>query len=284
MISGYTRVIIAVIIWSIMAALLKLIDLSGFEILLAASLIGLIIVFSKVLLEKRFRELKPKGNRILLLLIAIGVFHLFNNGLYFSAVRTTTLSNAVLTHYLAPILIPIFAFSIKEKVKRISVIAAIVSFIGLIIILLPNELVLSNVHFLGMLLGTGSALFFAFQVLGARKLTESHSGDIIVVWKLLVTFILLLPFVSLVNFIGLSIVSLTALIIFGIFMGISFILYFGGLKEVKAQHAGILAYIEPLGAIVWAALFFAEIPHIFTLIGGALIILGGYMVIKYRSP
>jgi hypothetical protein len=75
-------------------------NVNGFEALFISCIIGFFIVFTKIVIEKRVAELTPKNLVVLLLLIAIGVFHVLNNGKYLSAIKITTLSNAALSHYL----------------------------------------------------------------------------------------------------------------------------------------------------------------------------------------
>ena len=52
---------------------------------------------------------------------------------------------------------------------------------------------------------------------------------------------------------------------------------------VKAQHAGIISYLEPLGAIVLEIAVIGELPTLSTLLGGALILLGSYFVVAAAS-
>jgi drug/metabolite transporter (DMT)-like permease len=57
------------------------------------------------------------------------------------------------------------------------------------------------------------------------------------------------------------------------------------MQVVKAQHMGILAYLEPVTAVVWAWAFIEETPAILTLAGGALIIAAGLnIVMTGRRP
>jgi drug/metabolite transporter (DMT)-like permease len=59
-------------------------------------------------------------------------------------------------------------------------------------------------------------------------------------------------------------------------------MYFSALRRVMAQHAAILGYIEPLAAIPLAFLFLSERPPFLALLGGVLIILSGYLVVRER--
>ena len=56
------------------------------------------------------------------------------------------------------------------------------------------------------------------------------------------------------------------------------VLYVKGLSLSKVQDVGVLSYIDPISAIVLAALFLGEIPGLMTVLGGALILSGCYLV------
>lgn len=279
----YIKVIIAAIMWSISSVLLKQVNVNGFEALFISCTIGFFIVFTKVVIEKRIAELKPQNLVVLLLLIAIGVFHVLNNGTYLSAIKITTLSNAALSHYLYPVLIPLFAFIVKEKVEKVSMFASLISFVGLLTILFQNDLRLNGIHFWGLLLGCTSALFAALQILFGRLLVDYYQSDIVVIWELFLTCGILSPFVSWNKYFALPTLSLLALGTSGILTGISYIIFFDGLKLLKTQYVSVLTYIEPLAVILWGILLFNETPRIMTVVGGGLIVLGGIIVIRYGN-
>jgi drug/metabolite transporter (DMT)-like permease len=57
------------------------------------------------------------------------------------------------------------------------------------------------------------------------------------------------------------------------------------MKYVKAQLASIIATLEPVYGIVFAALLLGEIPELRTIVGGAIILLAiTYAVSKKQSP
>jgi drug/metabolite transporter (DMT)-like permease len=61
------------------------------------------------------------------------------------------------------------------------------------------------------------------------------------------------------------------------------ILYFKGLRYVTANRAAVLGYLEPVCAILFSMLFLKEIPGGNSIIGGALIILSGYLTVKTKD-
>ena len=76
--------------------------------------------------------------------------------------------------------------------------------------------------------------------------------------------------------------SLTLLLILGsINTALAVTLYFHGLGLIKAHKAVIMTYLEPASAVIFGALFLEQIPSLSALAGGLLIVLAGYLVIKY---
>ena len=279
---GHVKIIIATLLFSINPLLFRLLELDALNILWVVNLIASFVLFLNILIQKRI-SIIFKNNRSALTLLFLGIFFTVNNILFISSVKTTTIANAVLTHYLAPIFVFILGiFLVNERLSRKPVIALILSATGLLIMLSPNEPSLANVHFLGLIFGTLSAIFFSMEILLKKRLTRSHPVDEIVIKYLIISVIILLPFISFEQIMSVDSIGLSILLISGIIgsaIGIS--LFTSGLRDVKAQHAGIISYIEPLGAIIWGLLIIMELPAIETIIGGALILLGTYIIIKH---
>ena len=73
----------------------------------------------------------------------------------------------------------------------------------------------------------------------------------------------------------------TAVIFLGVFCsGIAYIFWYDALQEIPASRLGVLLYIEPLVAVVVAAIILGEAITLPALIGGAVILLGVWMVNK----
>jgi len=284
MVNSQIKVALAAFLFSLSPLFIRRLDLDAYTLLWSSSLIVAVTLTIKTIIQGRTDEL-TKFDKAIAVLIGLGVFTTINNSLFFSAIKITTVANAMLTHYMAPVFVLIFGvLLIKEKVTKTSALALVLSFIGLVIMISPNEFAFSNVHFLGLVLGTASAVFFALEILSKKVLTRFYKADIINIRYLLIAVVLLIPFVSFDELLAIELAGLASLLIWGVFViapGITLLL--SGLKEVKTHHASIISYIEPLGAILWGFLIIAELPVIETLVGGALILFGTYLLMKYRN-
>jgi drug/metabolite transporter (DMT)-like permease len=66
-----------------------------------------------------------------------------------------------------------------------------------------------------------------------------------------------------------------------VYTALCFSLFSDGLRHVRVEHAGILGYLEPVTAPLWAFLLIGEAPPWTTYAGGALIVAAGVMVIAF---
>jgi len=62
------------------------------------------------------------------------------------------------------------------------------------------------------------------------------------------------------------------------------VLYYKGLQTVTANRAAVLGYLEPVCAIIFSMIFLREVPGIYSLAGGALIIFSGYLTVRDPYP
>lgn len=286
---GYLEIIVAALIWAFISSfLVRKIDQPPAVLYSIASLIAFLFLFGKLGLQKRISEIKISDKHSLFLLIfGVGIAIGINNGLFWTAIKMTTIANANFTHYLAPLLVVIiFApLVLKQRMQLSSVIATLIGLIGLGLILLP-ELTQTEIN-LGILCGIGSAIFFALHTVVERKLAVLEiKPDVAVIYKTAVPGIMLLPFViSKISGQGMiPTMDLVWIAIMGGLLAFSFVICFDGLRTVSAEHASVIYYLEPLAAVFLIAVFILrEIPTLTTIIGGLLILTAGVFVIRIRS-
>lgn len=284
---GYFKIIAAILIWSSLGIFIRKIELPNeciifYSAMIAGTIQLIVLLVSGLLKEERRKNAEPKS--ALLLLISPLCF-IANTMLFYFAFRNTTIANAVLSHYTAPIFVAIMApLLLKEKIKRTTWIAIILSSIGLWFILgngNPFADISKGSHErLGIIAGAMSGLAYAFLILIIKRIVSVYSPLFIIFIQNGITSLLLLPFVFAVT---VPSQALPYLLIMGIFHStIAPILYVQGFKSVKANEAAVLGYFEPVGAIILAFVFLHEVPGVQALLGGALILYSGYMIIKKR--
>lgn len=62
--------------------------------------------------------------------------------------------------------------------------------------------------------------------------------------------------------------------------GAAVAIYLAALARLPATSVGILAYLEPVSAVLFGWLLLSETPHPATIAGGALILVAGWIVVR----
>lgn len=281
--NSYLKIIASMFIWSTWGLLIRWIALPPVVVLFYTSLIASFIV--PVVLRKRgdFPH-QVFSMDSWYLFIGLALASILNNVTYFYALGHTTISNAVFTHYTAPVIVAVLApVLIAERLQRITLVSLPVAAIGMAMIVLAGRgLDLNSAHLPGIIAGTASGFGYAFMVIITRRLSQMllhHKAVVLLLW---ITAIATAPVALSLDY-SMSLRSGMLLLITGVFHStIAPLMYFSALRKVLAQHAAILGYIEPLAAIPLAFLFLSETPPMIALLGGALILLSGYLVVHSR--
>lgn len=274
---GSLLIIAAMAIFSLYGVFVRSINASP-EIILFFNALIVALIFCFIFLKNR-ENFNIKKHWLMIL--ALGAVFVGNNFFFFTAFKLTTMSNAILAHYTAPIFVAVLApFLLKERMEKNSWIALLFSFIGLIILGIKG-LALSHNDLLGILFGTGSGLMYGLSIIVYKYLLRDLSALTLIFYQSLLGSLILAPFIAPQITLSLPFLWFGAFaLLFGI---IATFLHFQGMKRVKAQHAGIIGYSEPLFGTIYGFLFFAEKPTIATAIGGGLIILGGIIVLRNQN-
>lgn len=213
------------------------------------------------------------------LLACFGFSDALNCLCFFWAMQRTTLAVAVLTHYLAPVLVAVLApVLLGERMGQRTWGALALSLFGLLLLLEPWQKGPGSVA--GAALGAASAVFYAGNVLMTKRLQRFFSSSEVLAWHL--PSALLLLFLCVPHG-GLSI-ALTPLailiagsLVLGVFAGL---LFMRGLERVLASHAAVLTLIEPLVAVGIGVIVWGESPSALGALGGGLILWGASRVLR----
>ena len=279
---GYLFVFVAVLIWAISSGILVgYITVSSFAMYAIGAFFGIVFLFVNLIIKKKVNDLLKYPRKTLMLMFFVGLGTAINNGLFFMALKSGSVANAVLTHNLAPALVA-FLFAplvLKEKVTIKTVILVLVSFLGLFILTIPT---FKKSFDLALLYGGLSAIFYAFHTVIEKKVTQVKADPLTaVIYKNLVPLILYAPFAVVTIKVGISITNWLLMAVWGTFvLGVSFVFFFKGIKQISATSASMLTYGEPIGAIILAFIFFNQPINAYVVIGGLLIVLSGFFIVR----
>jgi drug/metabolite transporter (DMT)-like permease len=279
----YLKIVAAMLIWSTWGPMIRWLGLPPAVVLFYTSLIAGCIVPLVLKLRGEFPQ-ELFSFKLWHLFVILAAASIANNITYFYALGHTTVSNAVFTHYTAPIMVAVLApLLIAERLQRVTLISLPIAVIGMAMIVFSSGgLDINSAHLPGILAGTASGIAYAIIIVYTRSLSILHLNQKAVIVLLWMTTLATAPSAILTEY-TLNLRIILLLCITGVFHStIAPLMYFSALRRVLAQHAAILGYIEPLAAIPLAFLFLSETPSLFALFGGILIILSGYLVVHAR--
>ena len=273
---GYSQVVTACILYGLIGIFIELIgDMPLGSIIFYRLFFGLAAITLYLAVSGRFFELrlKEKKNNLLML----GLFEAAAVLAYFYSVRNTSVSMAVLLLYTAPIYVSLLSpLLLKEKNTSRSILALGLSIAGVVLIIQPT---LNNGNSIpGIAFGLVSGLLYGLMIMTSRSLKDSYTGIAQATWSMIISLMIFSPFALAISADAL-INDLHLLILFGLIpTAIGGILYFNGLRLVKAQSTSIISLLEPASAVVFAYIILSESIEYTTALGGLLILIGAFII------
>lgn len=272
---GALAIALAACTWGFWGLAIRRSGLSGPHV--PCIVLGTVAFFGLPLLPRRLpRDLACWGA-----LVATGVCDAGNALLYFESLARGPQPVAVLSHYLAPILVAVFTpWLLRAHTPRITWLALPTSLVGLGCLLGPEALSLGR-GAMTAALGAGSAVFYALQVLIQKRFSGRLTAGELLVWHSAFSAIFLLPFA-----LGEARPDATGVLWLmggglagGCFAGT---LFLWGLSRVTASTAAVLTYMEPLTGVIVGVTLLGESMPALAPVGAVLIVGAGLAVV--RSP
>lgn len=268
--------ITSMLIFGSMGLIVRGVPLSSAQIALVRGVIGSLFLIITGLIMKRKPSLKAiKRNFIYLFLsgAALG----FNWILLFEAYRNTSITNATLSYYLAPVIVvAISPFVLKEGLTRKSILCVFTAMLGMILLIKTGgEGSIYSEEMVGIGFGLGAAVLYAMVII-LNKLIKEMSGLETTIIQLTIASLVLTPYVLLQGAVPLNIIdakSMIYLILVGLInTGVAYLLYFSSIQRLEGQTVAILSYIDPVSAVLMSVIFIGEKISVIQLLGGVLIL------------
>ncbi len=273
-------VIIAASLWGIIGIFTRSLygaGLSPMQITLARCFVTLItITVFMLIVERRSFRIEPRD---IWMFIGTGALSIvFFNVMYFTTQQMVSLSTASVLLYTAPCFVMVMSMVLfKERLTRNKILALVLAFIGCVF---TTGLGFGDVNMgilFGILAGFGYALYSIFAKFALKK----YGLLTILFYTFLIATVCLAPFCDvpyviqiasdtdvLLNILGLGILSTV----------LPYYLYTVGLKGMDAGRASIIAFVEPMVATVVSLL--VGDPFGWTNILGIVLILSSIMLLN----
>ncbi|MCP3779465.1 DMT family transporter [Paenibacillus sp. MZ03-122A] len=273
--------VLSMVIFGAVGVFAKYIDLSSIEIALFMSLIGGLLLFGISIITKNkvsWPNIKKNALALLLASIALSLNWVF----LFQSYKETTIANAALSYYFAPVLvIGMSPIVLKEKLSLKKCLCACAALFGLILILQSASNGEDGNHLIGIVYGLIAATFYAILTL-TNKFIRNMNGLEITIVQLLLSSIFLIPVLFItqekLGIYQLSGNSVILILILGILhAGVGFYLFFSGMKGIGGQSIAILSYVDPLTSLLISALVIGESMTLFQIFGAILLLGSTFM-------
>ena len=217
--------------------------------------------------------------------LALGLLLAIHWVLVFEAVKRSSVAVAILTVYTAPIFVAWLApFFLPERRSRVAFAALAISLPGLVLIALAGEGG-GAPDAVAVALGLGAAITYAFLIIGVKRIAHEVSPFVFAFWQYLVVAAVLAPLLLTAERVVPRADEWLPVLALGLLLtGVSGAVYVWSLRFVKAQAAGLLAYLEPVFASVFAWAILDQPLGWAVALGGAFVLAGGVLVVGKEEP
>lgn len=273
---AFLKYLCALLLFGLNGIVASHIEMSSYEIVFLRTLIGSILLIVLFLLGKgRFHIRENKRDTIFIVLsgISMGTSWMF----LYEAYQQIGVSLASLLYYCGPVIVMILSPLIfREKLTWPKIIGFLIVLTGIVLV---NGNLAGSGNTWGLFCGVMSAVMYFFMVT-LNKQSKQITGMENSVIQLTVSFLTVALFVGFKQafVIHIPVGAWPWILVLGIVnTGIGCYLYFSPLSKLPVQTVAICGYLEPLSAVVFAALLLGESMSAPQIIG-AVCIIGGAMI------
>lgn len=258
------------------------VDLSAATLVFWRCVIAAVTVPLLVLTFRRVRLLAVNRRRSQVL--GLGLLVAVHWALFFQTLKLASVAVAILTVYTAPIFLAVLApVLLPESRSKIALLALAISAPGLALIALAGEGG-SGVDPAAIGTGLGAAITYALIVIWTKSLVHNIAPVVVAFWSYAIVGILFLP----VALAGDRLAPEGAEWVYVLGLGALLtaaagVLYMRALKDVTAQTAGLLAYLDPVSASVLAWAILGQDLGWQVVVGGLAVLAGGALVVLYEE-
>jgi drug/metabolite transporter (DMT)-like permease len=266
--------------WGFVSVIAAGVDLPAAALVFWRCAIAAVTVPALVLVVRRVRLLAVAQRRPQVLGLALLVA--VHWALLFETLKLASVAVAILTVYTAPIFLAVLApLLLPEARSRIGLIALAISAPGIALIALGGEGgAAADPAAVGT--GLGAAITYALIVIWSKSLVRNIAPVALAFWSYAAVALLLFPFaVAGGRFLPHGVEWVWVIALGALLTGAAGVLYMRALRDVTAQAAGLLAYLDPLSASLLAWAILGQDLGWQVVVGGAAVLVGGAVVVLY---
>jgi drug/metabolite transporter (DMT)-like permease len=264
--------------WGFVSVIVAGVDLGAAPLLFWRCVVAAATLAVLILAAKRPMALAIGSRRPQILGLALLVS--VHWALFFETLKLASVAVAILTVYTAPIFLAVLApLLLPERRSRVGLVALAISAPGLVLIALAGEGG-AGADPVAIGTGLGAAITYAFVVMWTKTLVRDIAPIALAFWNYLLIGAVLVPFALAAGRVRpeggewLYVIVLGALLTAG-----AGVIYIRALREVTAQAAGLLAYLEVVSASVLAWAILDQELGWQVVVGGLAVLAGGALVV-----
>jgi drug/metabolite transporter (DMT)-like permease len=252
------QLVAAAVLWSTSGALIKLVEWSPMPIAGVRSAIAA-VVLAVAIRRPRFTWSRAQ--------IAGALAYAFSVTLFVAAMKWTTVANAIVLQYTAPIHVALLgAWLLGERPARVDWLSIAVTMAGVAMFFVDS---LSPGALIGNLTALASGFAFACLIIALRSQRHGSPFESVLLGNLIAAAVTLPfwtpPFPDVDGWLVLAFL--------GVFqLGLAHVLYASALRHVRALEGALVPMIEPILSPLWALAIIGERPGPFAMIGGCLVL------------
>lgn len=229
------------------------------------------VIFS-LIRKQKLDHLKQEKKKM----IFFGAIHAFTILSYFFSILLLSISIATLLLATLSCWVVIFShFILKEKIKKITIVALVIALSGMVVLLSPQDLsIAGNVLgvFLGLLAGMLGGLAYTLS-----KTFKTYNKISLAFWQNVISIPFTIPLLLIAPMVFTP-TSAVAAILLGITGAVAFVALYSGLGKIAGQKAGVLNLLNAPFAIILAFIVFGETLTLNQMVGGAMIIVAAFLI------
>ncbi|MBU0590952.1 DMT family transporter [Candidatus Micrarchaeota archaeon] len=275
--------IILMFFWALMHPFSKMIvsDVSPALIAFLRNAIGAVVILGMIYFSKTKLTIDKKDIVPLVVLGIIGTA--LSSLLLFNGIGLSTATNASILVNINPIFIAVLApLIIHEKLDKKQIIGVVIAFLGMVLVTTNgmnlNQMI-NDGYFIGNVILIGSAVCITIYTIYGKKYVEKYGGIVATFYTVLAGAAFLLFYTSASGEIG-NIAKITIdewpiiLYIGAVITGFIYVIWYKSIPFIGASRASSFKLLIPVFAVIASIILLGEVPSIFTIVGGAMVVAG----------
>jgi drug/metabolite transporter (DMT)-like permease len=219
--------------------------------------------------------------------LVLGIFGVAAvQGTYYYSISRLGVGLSILLQYLAPALIVLWEMARGRPTRARTMIAILAAVAGTGLLVGGFDARAIGARFVDWAVGFGSAITFSFYIVYSKRGLTRYPPITVLFYTFLIAGIFWAvvtpPWKILAAGYGRPVWMLFLVIGIGSTL-LPFTLFYAGLRRLRAEEAGILATLEPVVAVLIAAVFLGESLRSFQWLGAALV-LAATLLVSLQAP